>query len=282
MSSVAWSTAVVLLLLTPGLLALFGLYLPMRVSRDVVPQTGLSQLAYLICVSALIHAPVLLVIRLLASAGFGAHVDFLQLFAILDVGFARAQPPAGLVASLYENLGLISLYFLATGALGMLVGYSIGRLIIAGPLRSLALHGWVYELQSTEAAGITFAYVLTTVQDGKYVLMYKGVLDQLHIGPDGAISYLTIEQSSRYYLLLEGNSPLTTADDLHALVGVAAARQPSGTSRQFLLIEGENIANVVFETYEIDPASIPKLEEAVRAVDTEIANDPATPATLTP
>lgn len=54
--SLAWSTVALLVLLLPGFLFFVGLYLPERISRDIVPGGTLTQLGGVVLVAFFIHA----------------------------------------------------------------------------------------------------------------------------------------------------------------------------------------------------------------------------------
>lgn len=236
------------MLLLPGLAALLGFYSPSKLSRDVVAQGALVQLGVLIFVSFVIHVPLLLLLQVLAQWVSWLDVDFEYVFAILDTGIGGTVKDVDHAVD--RSMLRAFCYFLASAGLGWILGRAIGKMVIAGKLPSVALHGWAFQLvgASDKDTGVTFAYVMTHVRHEERVLVYRGALDEFHIAPDGRISYLILRDSLRFYLKLESSAPLTTSAEHWKVIG-ATDGGPGLTDFRFMMIEGEDIANVVFHRF---------------------------------
>ena len=260
--SLAWSTVVVLWLLSPGLAASIGFYAPLKFSRDIAPQGVLPQLALAVGISFPVHWFLIAMLHWLnSSVGWSLQIDFAAVLDMVQPGQAGADD--GLAAKLQDNYHRIGAYYVLSVVLGYLVGLALGSLLSRGWFRGVVAHGWALRLGYAEKGKATiFAHVLTNVRHGKLVLMYRGALRGFYIGPDGRISYVALLNAKRYFMRLEGNAPTVTdpklqlrlVDDLPE----AAVEQPvatpapadglteGGEIRPLLIIEGEDIANVAF------------------------------------
>lgn len=253
--SLAWSTVALLILLLPGFLFFVGLYLPERISRDIVPGSTLSQLGGVVFVAFFVHA-------LLFSAiysGCGA-ADWLPCVR-LDYALSAFSPDSKTAVSLVDLsanlrdyhwwvLGYISL----TSILGLGTGLGAGELIVRGPLRFLAKHSWIYDLVDVDDNAYTLAYVLTNVRDGDRVLMYRGILQEYFFSPDGKLSYLVLKYCSQYYLRLDPKKPRTSSAGDWKRIGTGRGNQGAPASEMqwsYLVIEGDKVANVVFDRYRL-------------------------------
>lgn len=104
--------------------------------------------------------------------------------------------------------------------------------------------------------------------------MYKGFLKALHLKRDGTFSYVVLSHVTKLFLVLDGDAPATTPMASWRAVGTSVHgvgdEQDVGTRQlreSLLVIEGEDIANVVFDRYEVGfPVEISSddLDRAVR------------------
>jgi hypothetical protein len=102
----------------------------------------------------------------------------------------------------------------------------------------------------------------TTAEEGK-ILMYRGRLHEVFLLEDGKISYVILKNCARFYMTLGADTPtmgkqleLFNAKDRHRRVW------------DYLLIDGANIANILFdpsaETIRTTEEGSKALEEALR------------------
>lgn len=167
-------------------------------------------------------------------------------------------------------------YLMLTSGAGVAAGFATGRLVVNGKLRGLTQHGWVYDL--TVADNLTVAYVVTHIREGDRVLMYQGFLRGFALQRDGRFSYVVLTDVLRGYLRL-GERPVTRSHDELRPIGASglAMRSHAGQKarysrreRSYFVIEGEDIANAVFDRLEFDlkaasPAEFHKIVERERA-----------------
>lgn len=109
------------------------------------------------------------------------------------------------------------------------------------------MHKWPHGIPD---GGSVTAYILTTTADNDRALMYKDFLHEYYLNPGGIFSYIVRMGCSRYFMHFGEQSP-KTGEQL-------AMNGPSGDPDQaiarFLIINGDNVANVVFDTAAgIDP-----------------------------
>ncbi len=266
--SLAWSTVALLVLLLPGFLFFVGLYLPERISRDVIPGGTLTQLGGIVLVAFFIHA---LIFATHASA-CGAWswlpcISFDYALSTFSPDLKEAASPTILAQNITANRWWILAYFVGTSGLGLFVGLKTGHLIIRGPLRFLAKHRWIYDLVDPHDNAFTLAYVLTNIRTDNRVLMYRGFLQEYCFTPDGKISYLVLFGCSRYYLKLDNKKPLTSSAKDWLVIGQSSDGLMVGASEKqwsYMVIEGEDIANVVFDRYmlTLTKEELSKLETA--------------------
>ncbi len=251
--SLAWSTVALLVLLLPGFLFFVGLYLPERISRDVVPGGTITQLGGIVLIAFFVHA--LLYAALMSACGslpWLPCIGFDHALSMFSPDLKAATSPKELAQNISVYRWWILAYFVGTSGLGLYVGLKTGQFIIKGPLRFLAKHSWIYDLVDTDDNSITLAYVLTNIRTGNRILMYRGFLQEYCFTPDGRISYLVLIGCSRYYLRLESKKPITTAAKDWLVIGQSSDGLMTDVSEKqwsYMVIEGEDIANVVFDRH---------------------------------
>ncbi len=119
-------------------------------------------------------------------------------------------------------------------------------------LKRFTRHEWVYELSPD---GWTYAYIMTHVREGNRVLMYQGFLRAFGLQQDSRFSYLVLRHVKRYYMVLGAGGPSTSHPATHRVVGSSTPETlsdpvdstPMKRLQSLLMIEGEDIANVVFD-----------------------------------
>jgi hypothetical protein len=75
--------------------------------------------------------------------------------------------------------------------------------------------------------------------------MYKGRVHDIFLQPDGTISYIVLKNSYKYYMSFESTG-LVASSQLE-LFGSRQSRRPQNVWDR-LLVEGKNIANVLFDS----------------------------------
>lgn len=248
--SLAWTTVVLLVLLLPGFLFFVGVYAPERISRDIVQDSALARLAGAVLVSFLAHSVAVVINGFLCSRfSFVPCIDLQYVFAALQLAGSEKYSLATLGAIVSHYSGWILLYIALTASSGYLIGWVVGRQILRGTLRSFARHGWIYDLIAAKRHGAYIhAYVLTQMRHENKVLMYRGFLKEFYAAPDGRVAYLVMKDCLRYYLRLEDEAPVTSEDNSWLVTEDSTAiEEPAQWS--YLMIKGEDIANVVFESY---------------------------------
>jgi hypothetical protein len=100
----------------------------------------------------------------------------------------------------------------------------------------------------------------TTLENGK-VLMYRGRVDDLFLDKEGKISYITLKNCARFYMIF-GESGLSTSAQYDLF---SSAEKPRRW--EYLFIEGKDIANVLFdpsaETIRATPEGTAALKKAL-------------------
>jgi hypothetical protein len=246
--SLAWTTLAVVVLLLPGILFFFGLFIPEKFTRDVAPRNALGELGAAVFVAFFVHGAAFL----LLTSSWNTHTPTPSIEVLLGALHLSGDRGPDL-AEIAENLSFYSAsivgYLFATNLVGALLGALTGWLIVLGPLRRLARHKWVYDLIDDDPGNLTLAYILTTVQNGPHVLMYRGYLSSFALAPDGRFSYLVLKECYRYLMDLSPPSPATSQQEDWLEIGANSGIESSGSSTvsNVLVIEGEDIANVVFD-----------------------------------
>lgn len=155
-------------------------------------------------------------------------------------------PAAEFVQRVVDRLQPAILYLAATSALGFVFGWFVALGIVSGRLRTLARHKWIYDIIDVDRKKrIVTAFVLTTIVDEARIIMYKGRLHDIFLGENGVISYVILKNCSRYYMTFE-EGKLVTSKPVELLGSKQSARPAHAWDR--LLIDGKNIANILFDS----------------------------------
>ncbi|HEX6748243.1 MAG TPA: hypothetical protein VF092_13185 [Longimicrobium sp.] len=264
MPSIAWSTVAVLALLLPGFLFFTGLNTPEGFSRDLAPRNPLGTLSAVVLVSFVTHS-----VFTAISAMTGVGVDWAAALSVVQL-----SPPSGPVAAaraFAEHPWRVTTYIVMSSAAGLVCGAAAGMLVVGvklrgkscAPLRFLAQHRWVYELDPGRAETIRYVHVLADLgYDGRHVL-YRGRLEGFGINSDGAFAYLLISGAQQRFLRLDhkdmpgGAVPHT--GPLEAIGG-------GSSDPAHLVIAGAAIKNVVFQGMNVGNLrrTSPAIERAAR------------------
>lgn len=241
--SLAWATVAVLVLLLPGFLFFVGTYVPEDFTRDVAPRSGAGQLAGTVLVAFVIHGLAFGFIQGLCG-GWRPCVDLPLVFAAVELPsdhLSRSQ----LAENLTDHRWWIYLYFLSTAAFGFGLGWLVGSRALAGGFWSFIVqHRWVHELdlEETDNQAITYAYVMTNLNHQGRYLLYRGVLKQFALTREGTFAYLVLRKPRRSYLVFR-TVQSAVEQDFHQ---IGSSSAPASQGDPLLVIEGEDVANVVF------------------------------------
>jgi NADH:ubiquinone oxidoreductase subunit 5 (subunit L)/multisubunit Na+/H+ antiporter MnhA subunit len=254
--SVAWTTILIIALLLPGVFFFIGYATRERYTREIVKSSAIGDVGWAIFIAIIIH---LLAWGVLSLFGFDLASNIKQ-FSDYE-NLYRWQ----LVDHAVSRLLPIALYILATAISGLLLGCAFAWAVANGWLPFLATHKWINEVMRSMRRGLVTAYVMTTTKENKRVLMYKGILAEFYLSPDGKFVYVVLKTCSRYYMKFEEDAP-TTSEQLH-LFGARQADRPQQLW-DYLLIDGANIANILF-----DPSpQISETDEGKKELEKAIAS----------
>lgn len=241
--SLAWATVAVLVLLLPGFLFFVGIYVPEDFTRDVAPRSGVGQLAGTVLVAFVIHGLAFVLIQSFCGRFFPC-IELPHVFAAVELP-TDAHGRLMLAENLTAHRWWIYLYFSTTAAGGFLAGWFVGRRALTGGFWSFIVqHRWVHDLdlEGSDGHAITYAYVLTNLREGSRYLLYRGVLKQFALTREGTFAYLVLRKPRRSYMLLSPRQSSVT-QEFHQ-IGSSAPAASQGDP--LLVIEGEDVANVVF------------------------------------
>lgn len=98
------------------------------------------------------------------------------------------------------------------------------------------------DLGDSDNQAITYAYVMTNLEHHGRYLLYRGVLKQFALTREGKFAYLVLRKPRRSYLVFRtGQSAVE--QDFHQ---IGSSSAPAAQGDPLLVIEGEDVANVVF------------------------------------
>lgn len=237
----AWPTILVLLSLLPGFLFLVGIYASQYVSRDMAGWKTPGQITAVVASAFLIHA-----IWFLGTNSLSIYLGF------PDYGFSEFVAKLLALKSDVNSFttdgvsqgvkvlgNMVILYVVFTSVMGFYAGKLLSRLVKNNAyFRFLVKHQWVYSLIDSVKKGYSRAYVLTKIEQNGEILIYEGIVEHFYIGPDGQISYLLLNEVTKYYTCSAAGDDETSRE-------VREARK-IGPAKDQLFIEGEDIANVIF------------------------------------
>jgi hypothetical protein len=241
--SLAWATIAVLILLLPGFLFFVGIYVPEYFTRDVAPRSGLGQLAGTVLIAFLIHGLAFGLVQSVCDQGLPC-IELPLVFSAVEL-LVDASARSVLADNVTQYRWWIFLYFSLTVSAGFLSGWFVGSRALSGGFWSFVVqHRWVHDLDLEDAEGqaITYAYVMTNIHERGRHLIYRGVLKQFALTREGTFAYLVLRKPRRSYMLLTAGQS-RVMQDFHQIGSSATGIAPDS----MLVIEGEDVANVVFE-----------------------------------
>lgn len=233
--SIAWTTLLIIALLLPGVFFFTGYATRERYTREIVKSSAIGEVGAAVAIAIAIH---------LLSWGFLTLCGFDLAFYIKPLANFQNVQPWLLVDYIVARIAPVALYILGTAILGFLLGCLLAWGLMSGKLHFLATHKWIYQVMRSMRVGLVTAYVMTTTKEAGRVLMYKGVLAEFYLSPDGNFVYVVLKTCSRFFMKLDGDSPTTGGQK--ELFGVQQAQRPEQTW-DYLLIDGSNIANILFD-----------------------------------
>ncbi len=258
--SVAWTTILIIALLLPGVFFFIGFATRERYAREIVKSSAIGDVGWAVLISIIIH---LLAWSVLAFFGFNLSGRVNE-FADYD-----RIPHSKLIDYAVGVLWPLGLYIIATAFTGLALGGAISSLVHRGYLPFLVTHKWINEVKRSMKKGLVTAYVMTTTAENNKVLMYKGILAEFYQDRDGKFVYVVLKSCSRYFMTFEEATPKTGKQ-----LQLFGAPGQSDRVWDFLQINGDNIANVLFdpspqilETTEGKTALNKALKELQKAID---------------
>ena len=274
--SIAWGTILLLVFIQPGLVFLFGMYSLERYSRDLGRRSPFSELAMATMAAMLAHTLMYILASVVASLSH--RLDFLgSIYGTLSQFISASDPALPPPQLAIKWLAGATAYLAILSLISFFVGQWTGKRIITGKLRFLAQHNWIYSLLETDQKKDLFpiAYVMTKIDHSssnhKYILMYKGYLQEFYISANGHISYLILQNCARYFLKIEDETPVVT--DSNKLREITSQHAPTNATDAgewpYLMIEGEEIANVVFDRtneLRITRSAVQSLEDKLQEI----------------
>lgn len=272
--SLAWGSLVLVIVLLPGILFFVGTYLPEQFTREAEPRSPLGHLAGAVFLSFVIHGTAYALSGSLCGGGLPC-ISIQALLQVASYDSSSAASAASIDWMLHRYSWWVLAYVVVTSGLGTLLGYCYGSLSAARKIRGLSRHPWVHALK---VEGLTYAYVLTHVRHEDRVLMYKGFLRAFGLQQDGRFSYIVLTGVTRFYLELAESGSETSALGAQKVIGSSApsgavgpatAASPHRRVESLFVIEGEDIANVVFDILEMEAKPVP--DEELRRIVTEEA-----------
>jgi hypothetical protein len=261
--SIAWTTLLIIALLLPGVLFFFGFAFSERYSREIVKSNAVGDVAVTIVISLVIH---------LLGWGFLALFGFDLASYVRPLANFEDLPPWKISDLLIGRLLPVALYILGTGGIGLLLGWVTAQLAV------FSTHKWSSQVIRSMRSGLVTAYVMTTVNEGGNVLMYKGILFEFYLNPDGKFVYVVLQASSRFHMKLDGLSSMIGEQmDLFGKEPTNAQEIPPENPWNFLLLDGDNIANIFLHP----SPPILSSAEGLRSLDERLAEleTPREPAT---
>jgi hypothetical protein len=266
--SLAWGTISVLVLLLPGFVFFATVYLPGRFSREASPLNPVAQVATAVLVSLFVHGTLLLLLPETRCSGWVQCPDLGAVLVLLQVAPSRSETLPALAEQIIASLPQVLAYFVAACAMGGMIGLVWGWLFVRTRLRTLAQHGWVSGLVKRRHAW-TFAHVLSGVSAGDFVLMYRGRLEDFGLLANGRFSYIVLTEASRSYMNFKFGPRSASAQDRGLGSGGFGVDGDDRLLESYLVIEGEDIQNAVFERYEVvlSRRGEAKLDAALQAIE---------------
>jgi hypothetical protein len=235
--SLAWAPLALILLLLPGIFFFIGLASYERLSREVIRSSVISEVAMATVIAIAIH---FISVCILSMFGFRLSTY------IAPIAEYSSIHSAEFVRGISKRLTSTVIYLGITTGLGFAAGLIVAIGVVSGPLRKLTSHRWIYDIiDADRSGGIVTAFVMTNIVEDSKILMYKGRVHDIFLSTDGKISYLVLKNCFRYCMTFK-DGELITGKQLE-LFGARQYSRPANVWDR-LLIDGSNIANVLFDS----------------------------------
>lgn len=235
-------TGILLLFLVPGLAAYASIYGLFHSGKTIAPEPPAANTIE----AVIVIAGASVVVHLLCAGAFTLNGALFSTHYLLSVPPAWLDPyRSALAAVAGKGIGGTALGLaLAAVSVQGATTYSAARLWLNGLARRDRLPAWIYgwSAQLANAADnadtAIVAHILTTTDVDAAAVAYGGLLYDLALRPDGAITRITLVEVERY------------------LVDLAAPRdRPSLTDAlsqlSFIILDDANIRNVAFEVVDL-------------------------------
>jgi hypothetical protein len=245
--------------LLPGFAFLFGYTRPGRKIREISSLSASDAIAGVIFVALIAHLLFFAFVSFLATI-LGFFIPEPSLYVLFELLYGQNLSYELIRAQVQPFMLHIASYFIVIVA----ITYLFGRLTSVH-YKKYSDHMWAYDLSGNdggqEKRHLVQAFVMTNVQDSNKILMYRGGLEYFRLKPDGTIAYLILDRAARFYMKLEDNHATMSSENDYRIVG--------GTSQGVLvsnrlIIEGEDIANVVFQETNLDQIDWGKFEAGLK------------------
>ncbi|MDI4666370.1 hypothetical protein K9U40_18870 [Xanthobacter autotrophicus] len=247
--SIAWATITIVALLLPGAAFLVGFARKDKFPREIVRTGVLGEIALALLISMTIH--LLLYFTCLRST-------FAEL---LQSGLHAYEDPHKASNEIESLIVFVALYSIIISIAALLLGWAGAWLVRSGCLGSLSRYPWTNELLN-KRGGVVTAYVMTKTEGNNCVLMYKGVLNDFYLNEDGSFSYIVLQNCSRYVMDFNHGAP-NVGDQMKLFKEEELLKR----RWNYLAIEGDNIANVLFDkigAVDETKGGVEALEQALR------------------
>lgn len=209
MTSLAWSSLALLVLLLPGFAALIGLYAPERFARDVTPRNPLAALSAIVLAALVSHLFLSAAVRLHPGpwvVDWPAIVDAVQMAPRGAWETTSAAERAGL--RIEQQFAWITAYVGASCLAGFFIGRALGAAVLRGWFHSIAVqHSWVYPLQPGIGGVMTYSHVLTNIGHSDKVMLYRGRLKHFALAANGTFDYVVLAATGQRLLRLDEDIP---------------------------------------------------------------------------
>jgi len=235
--SLAWAPVAIILLLLPGIFFFIGLASYERLSREIIRTGVVSEVALATAIAICLH---FIFISLLSTVGFRLS------WFILPLAEYGRIPPSAFVQQISGRLTPAIVYLVVTTGTGFGLGWLTAVGVVSGPFRRFVHHQWAYDIVDVDRrGGIVTAYVMTNIAEEARIIMYRGRVHDIFLGADGKISYIILKDCARYYMTFRGGRLVTSRQ--FGLFGSQQESRPESVWDR-LLIDGTNIANVLFDS----------------------------------
>lgn len=248
-------TLVFLLLIMPGMGFRFSLYHGGRITRNVSPSGSLSNIALVIVTAIFAHAITIMSLviweALFDPVWLNSSREAVRSFLEAFWDHALPVPFWELRTFVFFILG----YVLCATLIGTTCGYVFIRAIDLGHLRLKAFHGALFDHIVGPESPTVLAHVLTKVEHDGRILMYRGFVKEVGLEKGRKIAYIVLYGAARFFMKMDsdGDYPETSKKTEYKFIGLDKGQDlDSATMSTALLIDGEEISNVVLNSFQID------------------------------